>query len=78
MHPFVEAVHQAYAQHLPLIISPDMIWYLITSATAIHINKNSEELRYKFVSHEGKKTIEVRRDNFVFNSRSNPWHEVID
>ncbi|CAF0814897.1 unnamed protein product [Brachionus calyciflorus] len=78
MHPFVEAVHQAYSRHLPLIISPDMIWYLISSATAAHITLNSEELRYKFVDHDGKKKIEIRRDDFVLNSKSNPWHEVID
>jgi hypothetical protein len=78
MHPFVEAVHMAYSYHLPLVISPDMIWYLISSGLAHHINKHSEELRDKFVNHQGKKEINIRRDDFVLNSQSNPWHEVID
>ena len=55
-----------------------VIWYCISSATATHINLNSEELRNKFVDHEGKKTIQIRRDDFVFGSKTNPWHEVID
>ena len=59
-HPFVEAVHLAYSDHLPLAISPDMIWYLITSGVSIHINKNAEHLRHTFVNHEGKEKIEIR------------------
>lgn len=54
-HPFVEAVHMAYAQHLPLVISPDMIWYLISSGVAKYINAHAEQVRNKFVDHEGKK-----------------------
>lgn len=76
---FISAVHLAYSHHLPLVITPDMIWYLITSSFAVHINKNAELLRQKFVEHEGKKLISVRRDHFVFNSSTgNPWNEVID
>jgi hypothetical protein len=78
LHPFVHAVHTAYATHLPLNISPDLIWYLIASAAAIHINKNSEELRTKFVNHKEKETIEIRRDDFVLNSDKNAWNEVIE
>ena len=74
----IEAVPLAYVLHLPLILTPDIIWYCISSATATHINLNSEELRNKFVDHEGKKTIQIRRDDFVFGSKTNPWHEVID
>jgi hypothetical protein len=77
MHPFVKAVHQAYSDHLRLNITPDMIWYLIASGVATHINLNAEQLRYKFVYHEGKKQIKVRRDDFVYGAK-NPWNEVID
>lgn len=78
IHPFVKAVHMAYSSHLPLIITPDIIWYIISSGVSIHINKNSEKLRHNFVDHEGKKKIEIRRDDFVLNSPNNPWNEVID
>ena len=77
MHPLVQAVHLAYSDHLPLNLSPDMIWYAISSGVACHINLNAEQLRDKFVNHQGKKRIEVRRDDFVIN-RPNPWNEVID
>jgi hypothetical protein len=78
MHPFVEAAHLAYSDHLPLVITPDSIWYLISSGVAKHINQHAEELRHKFVSHEGKKEILIRRDDFVLGSQTNPWHEVVD
>ena len=77
MNPFMQAVHLAYSFHLPLIITPDIIWYLISSGVAIHINKNAEQLRDKFVSHQGKEVIRIRRDDFRLNAK-NPWHEVID
>jgi hypothetical protein len=78
MNPFLNAIHLAYGYHLPLTISPDVIWHLIVSATSIHINKYSEQLRTRFVDHEGKKKLVVRRDDFVYNSSANPWHEMID
>ena len=78
MHPLVQAAQFAYDKHLPIILTPDVIWYYISSAIATHINLNAEELRNKFVHHERKKNIEMRRDDFVFNSKINPWHEVID
>ena len=77
-HPFVQAVHLAYANHLPLTISPDMIWYLISSGTSIHIKKNAEHLRKLFVNHTGKVEIEVSRDKFVFNSKDNDWAGVVN
>ena len=57
MHSFVQTVHIAYSYHVPLTITPDVIFYLITSATAVHINQNAEKLRNVFVNHEGKKEV---------------------
>jgi hypothetical protein len=58
-NPLIQATHIAYSDHLPLILTPDIIWYCISNAAAIYINKYSEELRKTFVDHEGKKTITV-------------------
>ena len=54
MHPFIQAMHIAFS-HLPLILTPDIIWYCISNAAAICINKYSEELRKTFVDHDEKK-----------------------
>ena len=59
VHPFVEAIRTAYGYHYPLVITPDIIWYLISSGVCEYIDRNSEKLRYKFVDHKGKQPIKV-------------------
>jgi hypothetical protein len=75
-HPFVAAVHRAFMDHRPLCLSPDAIWLLICQGVANHINTNAERLRSRFVRHEGRVQIDVRRDDFVKGSPENPWPEV--
>jgi hypothetical protein len=70
---FFEAVHLAHAMHFPLIISPDALWVTIAQGLANHINENAERLRKRFVSHEGKQKIFVRRDEFLRGSPENDW-----
>ncbi len=77
IHPFVESVHNAYAQHRPLIISPDMIWLLICQGFSKHIDYNAEDLRNKFVDFQGKKTLKIHTEclsmEFHKGSRYSPW-----
>jgi hypothetical protein len=55
-----------------------MIWLMIIQGVANHINAHAEELRPRIVCHQGKITIEVRRDDFVKGSPENPWPEVFN
>ena len=73
MNGFLVAVHNAFAEHRPLSLSPDSIWLTITAGLATHINLNAEKLRHRFVSHEGKEKIIVRRDEFIKGSPDNNW-----
>ena len=75
-NPFLEAIHYSFASHRPIRISPDHIWLVLAQGFAAHVNHNSEELRDKFVSHSGKLTLSVRRDDFIKGKMSNPWEEV--
>jgi len=70
---FYRAVHLAFTCHFPLILSPDIIWLIITQGLAVHINQNSEKLRSHFVSFQGKMEISVRRDEFVLDGVNNDW-----
>jgi predicted Zn-ribbon and HTH transcriptional regulator len=76
-HPFVETLHLCFAQHRPLVLSPDMIWLLICQGVAEHINLNPEKFRQQLVNHQGKKKITIRRDDFKKGSSSNNWESVI-
>ena len=47
----------AYFNHCPIILSPNVIWQLILNNFSEYVNINSEKLRKKFVNFEGKKTL---------------------
>ena len=56
---FIRAAIQAYSQHHHLTIRPDDVWLSIVSQLSLFINAHAEELRAKFVAHQGKKELEV-------------------
>ncbi|WP_235880183.1 DUF4419 domain-containing protein [Polyangium aurulentum] len=72
-NPFVEAVGTAFSLHYPLVLSPDDVWLCIAQGFGAHVDVNAEALRSRFVRHEGKAEIRVRRDNFVKGSAENDW-----
>lgn len=76
-HPVLEAVHLAFAGHRPLTLSPDAVWLMIAQGVANHIGLNAEALRSRFVAHEGRAKLTVRRDDFVKGSPENPWPEMV-
>ncbi len=65
LHPLVQAVHLAFSQHRPLILSPDSIWLTIVQGFGHHVNENAEALRDRMVRHSGKKKLEVRTDSLA-------------
>lgn len=75
-HPLIAALHAAFSTHAPICLSPDIIWLTITQGLATHINQNAEELRSRFVAHEGKLKIRIERDDFVKGSPDNDWPGV--
>jgi hypothetical protein len=75
-HPLISAVHLAFSEHRPLVLSPDMIWITILQGLAQHVANHAEQLRPRRVRHQGKLTVEVRRPDFVAGSPENPWPEV--
>lgn len=56
-HPLIEAVHTAFSQHRPLILSPDCIWLVIAQGFSHHIAESSEVLRDRLVDHSGKRML---------------------
>ena len=78
VHPFVGAVHQAYADHRPLVLSPDMFWLLVTQGLALHINNHPDEYREQFGASAEKQIIKVQHDGLCKGALENPWEEVFD
>jgi Domain of unknown function (DUF4419) len=57
---FVDTVLRAYNQHHRLTIRPDDVWISVITQLSFYINAHAEDLRTKFVAHEGKKELIVR------------------
>ena len=58
-HPILKGYYQSYANHIPVSISPDILWMLIVQGFSRHIDQNAEKLRNKFVDFDGKKELIV-------------------
>lgn len=72
-HPMVEAIHTAFAEHYPLVLSPDDVWLCLAQGFAMHVEADTEALRSRFLRHEGKLELEIIRDQFVKGSPDNDW-----
>ena len=49
----------AFDKHYSLVLSPDMIWLLISQGIATQINENAEELRDRLVDFDGQRTLKI-------------------
>jgi hypothetical protein len=56
-HPLIDAIHTAFAQHRPLILSPDDIWLVIAQGFSHHVTENAEKLRPRLVRHQGRRDL---------------------
>lgn len=69
----------AYADHRPLVLSPDMIWLLIMQGFSAHIDTNSERMRPYFVDFKGKQLIEIKRGpDWIKGNPNNDWPSIFD
>ena len=64
-HPILEGYYQSYAKHIPVTVSPDILWMLIVQGFSRHIDQNAEKLRNKFVDFDGQKTLIVDGDEWT-------------
>ena len=55
----LQGFYSAYENHLPIRLTPDIIWLLIVQGFAQHVNYNAEYLRNRFVNFENKKKLEL-------------------
>ena len=55
----LQGFYCAYENHLPICLTPDIIWLLIVQGFSQHVNFNSERLRERLVNFESKKKLEV-------------------
>jgi hypothetical protein len=62
VHPLLGAVARAFAEHRPLVLSPDTVWLTIAQGVAQHVRLHAEQLRPRLVGHAGRKRLAVTVD----------------
>ncbi|MDD6209303.1 MAG: DUF4419 domain-containing protein [Bacteroidales bacterium] len=72
---FFYGMYQAYAEHRPFVLSPDIVWLLITQGFARHINANQEMMRNYFVDFSGKLSLVVRT-NKSLDDPALSWNDL--
>jgi hypothetical protein len=74
--PLLAAVHTAFSQHYPLVLTPDAVWITIAQGVAQHMAIHGERLRDRFVAHQGRLDLTFECRDWVENSPENPWPEA--
>lgn len=59
LHPLMAAVHLAFSEHRPLVLSPDAVWLTIAQGVAQHVRLHADRLRDRLVRHSGRKQLVV-------------------
>lgn len=67
---FYQCVLEAYKKHKSLVLSPDMIWLLISQGFARYVNAHSEELRPMLVDHTGKMELAIEREQDLLSGEA--------
>jgi hypothetical protein len=73
--PLVQMAHDAFYEHRPISLSPDVVWFTIAQGFATHVNLNAEALRSRFVRHEGKLKLRITHPG-IFLGQPSPWPEA--
>lgn len=73
--PLLSSARLAYAQHRPLVLSPDVIWLVIERGFVKHVDMHAEELRSKIVTFKGKKTLKIYSRGLM-NKSAEAWEPL--
>ena len=74
---FFKCIVQAYADHRTLVLSPDMVWLIISQGFSRYVNAHSEEMRDLLVFHEKTKELVVNSDNNILLSTGD-WERLLN
>ena len=74
--PLLAAFVTAYKGHRPIVLSPDMVWLLISQGFARHVCNNAEMLRQQLVGFEGKKQLTVFANDIQLGNPASSWEAV--
>ncbi|MFN8612896.1 MAG: DUF4419 domain-containing protein [Vulcanimicrobiota bacterium] len=71
------SAHLAFAEHRPLILSPDMIWVTLLQGLAEHLESHAEELRPLLIRSKERERLAVPSAGIIIESLETPWDEAM-
>ena len=74
---FFNCLTEAFAGHYSLILSPDIIWTVISQGFSHYVNLNPEAMRDRLVNHQGKMTLTVESKYGIY-SPNTKWEDILD
>ena len=75
---FFKFMVEAYADHRPIVLSPDIIWNVIAQGFSQHVNNNPEALRDRIVYHEKDKIELSVMTKEELHSPNVKWDELLN
>lgn len=75
-HPFLTGILTAYREHRPFVLSPDIVWLLISQGFSRHISNNAEEFRKDIVNFNDKKTLTIIANDIELGNKKSNWEAV--
>lgn len=73
---FFQCMVRAYAEHRSIVISPDMVWLIISQGFARYVNEHAEELRPLLVNHKGKMDLVIESGQDLLSDETD-WQKLI-
>lgn len=73
---FYNSIIEAFANHRPITLSPDMIWLIISQGFSSYVNDHPDEMRKKLVSHKGKMGLIAVTGIDLFSGNAN-WEQIV-
>lgn len=77
-HQMMQTLDYCFAFHKNVILSPDMMWLLISQGFATHIHQNPDSLQEVLGVNYEKIELEINQDDFVKGDDSNNWFLIFD
>ena len=74
----IKGLIEAYKNHYPITITPDMIWLLIAQGFSRFMEKYENLVRERFVNFTGKKDLKVKKlSHSPYNASKKVWDGII-
>lgn len=74
----IQAIHQAFAAHVPLSLTPDFLWYLIVHEVAEYVRQNPRAHAGIFTDTPESKQVVVVRDDGLSRGEPSDWRRSVN